>query len=63
MAVIGLYFDPFLVLETGKKKVRSLFWKVRAELRRRQKHRCCSFQYDPFSYSLNFDNGESGFFC
>ncbi|KAK4766156.1 hypothetical protein SAY87_007798 [Trapa incisa] len=53
----------------SKKKVRRLFWWVRAELRRlmktrtKKKKRFCSFHYDPLSYSLNFDDGNFGFFC
>ncbi|KAL7162952.1 hypothetical protein ACSBR2_039123 [Camellia fascicularis] len=67
-----------VVFVGGKRKLRSMFWKVRAEIRRhyfmimmmsnkkqkqKQKQRRFSFQYDPFSYALNFDNGNFGFFC
>ncbi|KAF9599746.1 hypothetical protein IFM89_001692 [Coptis chinensis] len=57
-----------LVFESGKKRSRSLFWKVCAEMRRRQVARnkrssFSRFHYNPFSYSLNFDNDNSGFFC
>ncbi|KAF9597472.1 hypothetical protein IFM89_018918 [Coptis chinensis] len=45
-----------------------LYSQVRAEMRRRQATRnkrssFSRFDYDPFSYSLNLDNGNSGFFC
>lgn len=67
MSVIGVYFDPSVVVVCGKRKLRSWFWRVRAGIRRqirssRSKQRF-SFNYDPFSYALNFDNGNFGFFC
>ncbi|KAL5724844.1 hypothetical protein ACHQM5_008055 [Ranunculus cassubicifolius] len=68
MAVPCLCYDPTLVYEYGKKRIRKLFLKVRAELRRRHAMNCSKqksgrFSYDPLSYSLNFDNGNSGFLC
>ncbi|KAF8389542.1 hypothetical protein HHK36_024057 [Tetracentron sinense] len=66
MAVVGVYFDPSLVFGSGKRRFRSLFWRVRAEIRRQVKGRSkqrFNFNYDPFSYALNFDNGDSGFNC
>ncbi|XWS12702.1 hypothetical protein CRYUN_Cryun37aG0113000 [Craigia yunnanensis] len=44
----------------GKKQCRSLFWRVKAALKkavksRRKQH--FKFQYDPSRYALNFDDG------
>lgn len=51
----------------GKRRLRSLFWRVRAYMKRQMKKRACSsktnFNYDPLSYSLNFDDGKFLFFC
>ncbi|OMO98223.1 hypothetical protein CCACVL1_04290 [Corchorus capsularis] len=68
MGVIGFCFDPNGVVMCGKRKFRSLFWRIRAEIRRQMKaartsKQKFSFQYDPFSYALNFDNGNFGFLC
>lgn len=44
----------------GKKQCRSLFWRVKASLRKAMKSRSkqhLKFQYDPYSYALNFDDG------
>lgn len=44
----------------GKKRCRSLFWRMRAAVKRalnnggKQRRK---FQYDPSSYALNFDDG------
>ncbi|KGN64641.1 hypothetical protein Csa_013386 [Cucumis sativus] len=46
----------------GKKQCRSLFWKVKAALKKAIKNgnkRQLKFQYDPSSYALNFDDGHS----
>ncbi|KAK8607924.1 hypothetical protein V6N13_023368 [Hibiscus sabdariffa] len=40
----------------GKKQCRSIFWRMRAALRRRSKQQL-EFRYDPSSYALNFDDG------
>ncbi|TKY50677.1 hypothetical protein E2542_SST22181 [Spatholobus suberectus] len=58
-------FEPRVVVVHGKRMLRSLFWRVRADIRRQMKARSNknSFNYDPFSYSLNFDNDNFGFFC
>ncbi|CAL9165721.1 unnamed protein product [Musa hybrid cultivar] len=50
----------------GKGRFRSLYWRLRAGIRRqlgraRESKRRFSFHYDPFSYALNFDDGCSGF--
>ncbi|KAJ7942608.1 Late endosome and vacuole interface protein [Quillaja saponaria] len=69
MGVIGFCFDPNVIFLCGKRKLRSLFWRARAEIRRRQmrkdrsKQKKFNFSYDPLSYALNFDNGNFGFFC
>ena len=68
MCVIEFCFDPHVVVLRGKRKLRRLFWRVRAEVRRQVKSRAkeqkrFNFNYDPFSYALNFDNGNFGFFC
>ncbi|KAK9936311.1 hypothetical protein M0R45_013159 [Rubus argutus] len=45
----------------GRKKCRSLFWRMRAALKKAMKNsgkqRRFRFQYDPSSYALNFDDG------
>ncbi|XVF87543.1 hypothetical protein PTKIN_Ptkin18bG0128700 [Pterospermum kingtungense] len=44
----------------GKKQCRSLFWRVKAALKKALKSsgkQQLKFQYDPSSYALNFDDG------
>ncbi|KAK7302732.1 hypothetical protein RJT34_13628 [Clitoria ternatea] len=44
----------------GKKRCRSLFWRMRAALKKAMKNggkQQLKFQYDPSSYALNFDDG------
>ncbi|KAK3003486.1 hypothetical protein RJ639_018817 [Escallonia herrerae] len=65
VVVIELNCETNLVFEYGKRKFRSMFWKVRAEVRRQklkkqQQQMRFSFHYDPFSYALNFDDGDFG---
>ncbi|KAL2323932.1 hypothetical protein Fmac_022990 [Flemingia macrophylla] len=54
-----------LVVVHGKRRLRSLFWRVRADIRRQMKkarsNNNNNFSYDPFSYSLNFDDGHFSF--
>ncbi|KAJ0969988.1 hypothetical protein J5N97_022877 [Dioscorea zingiberensis] len=56
----------FEALEGGRRRMKSFYWRVRAEIRRqvmkssyKKQH---SFHYDPFSYALNFDDGLSSYF-
>ncbi|KAI4296659.1 hypothetical protein L6164_036601 [Bauhinia variegata] len=44
----------------GKKRCRSLFWRMRAAVKKALKKggkQQLKFQYDPSSYALNFDDG------
>ncbi|KAK7327935.1 hypothetical protein VNO77_22028 [Canavalia gladiata] len=44
----------------GKKRCRSLFWRMRAAVKKALKNggkQQLKFQYDPSSYALNFDDG------
>ncbi|CAL0300494.1 unnamed protein product [Lupinus luteus] len=54
-------FEPHSVLLHGKRRLRRLFWRVRADIKRTMKARSTMknfiFNYDPLSYSLNFDDG------
>ncbi|CAD5170835.1 hypothetical protein OPV22_007386 [Ensete ventricosum] len=65
MAVAALG-DAGVVLGGGKRRFKSLYWRLRAEIRRqlakgRESKQRFSFHYDPYSYALNFDDGCSGF--
>lgn len=45
-----------------RRLMRRIYWKLRAEIRRRSgKRKRFSSRYDPFSYALNFDDGDSYF--
>lgn len=62
------FCEPRMVFLYGKRKLRSFFWRVRADFKREIKGwsnniNNNNFNYDPFSYSLNFDDGNFGFFC
>ncbi|ESW14732.1 hypothetical protein PHAVU_007G012800 [Phaseolus vulgaris] len=54
-------FEPRVVAVHGRRRLRSLCWRVRAYVKRQMKKKACSrknnFNYDPLSYSLNFDDG------
>ncbi|KAG1355192.1 hypothetical protein COCNU_07G013040 [Cocos nucifera] len=68
MGVAAALEEAGLVLEGGKRRMRSLYWKLRAEIRRqvergKARKQRFSFHYDPFSYALNFDDGGSTFLC
>ncbi|KAH1190451.1 hypothetical protein GmHk_20G057992 [Glycine max] len=57
--------QPRLVVLHAKRRLMSLFWRVRAYMKRQIKARSnnnTTFNYDPFSYSLNFDDGNFRFF-
>ncbi|KAG7556221.1 hypothetical protein ISN44_As11g022790 [Arabidopsis suecica] len=58
-----------MVMELGKKKkklIKSILWRIKAEIKKMKKKmrsrrhkknkRQVSFNYDPLSYSLNFDS-------
>ncbi|KAK7343293.1 hypothetical protein VNO77_11931 [Canavalia gladiata] len=65
--IMSCWCGPHAVVVHGKRRLRSLFWRVRANVKRQMKSRSYNknfnFHYDPFSYSLNFDDGNFGFFC
>ncbi|CAL0320633.1 unnamed protein product [Lupinus luteus] len=65
MGVVCCCFEPRSVLVHGKRRVRRLFWRVKAGIKRKVKARSSkkNFNYDPLSYSLNFDDGNFGLFC
>ncbi|XVE87978.1 hypothetical protein DITRI_Ditri19aG0031400 [Diplodiscus trichospermus] len=61
---MGAYMDLIGRLECvnayGKRQCRSLFWRMKAALKKAGKSRSqhhFNFQYDPSSYALNFDDG------
>lgn len=62
---VGVYCDSNAAYVYGMKMLKRLVWRVRAEMRKKQKKQKndFSFCYDPLSYALNFDDGDFGFFC
>lgn len=57
---MGLVGSLEWVNRYGKRQCRSLFWRVRAALKKAVKNggkQQFKFQYDPSSYALNFDDG------
>ncbi|KAL6553248.1 hypothetical protein OROGR_007090 [Orobanche gracilis] len=59
---MGLIGGLGWIRRVGKKQCRSLCCRIRAEMKkavrnRRSKQQVMNFQYDPHSYSLNFDDG------
>lgn len=57
---MGLVRSLEWVNSYGKRKCKSLFWRVRAALTKAVKtggKQQFKFQYDPSSYALNFDDG------
>ncbi|KAM6545833.1 hypothetical protein CsatB_026569 [Cannabis sativa] len=70
--MLELCFDPNGVMVYGKRRLRKLFRRVRAQIKRHVNYsrrssklhkKSFSFNYDPLSYALNFDDGNFGFFC
>lgn len=66
VGVVAVLGEAGAVLGARKRRFKSLYWKLRAEIRRqlgkgRESKQRFSFHYDPFSYALNFDDGCSGF--
>ncbi|KAH6771057.1 hypothetical protein C2S52_015860 [Perilla frutescens var. hirtella] len=57
--VVVVYCDSNAAYLYGKKMLKRLVWRVRAEMRKNKKKRRndFSFCYDPLSYALNFDDG------
>ncbi|KAJ0018884.1 hypothetical protein Pint_10693 [Pistacia integerrima] len=57
---LGLVGSLEWVNSYGKRQCRSLFWRVRAAVKKAAKNgtkQQFKFQYDPSSYALNFDDG------
>ncbi|KAF6167609.1 hypothetical protein GIB67_031192 [Kingdonia uniflora] len=61
MGMGGLMLNLAWMSEYSKKQCRSVFWRTRAAIKDMKsgnnKQRLNSFQYDPSSYALNFDDG------
>ncbi|OIW13676.1 hypothetical protein TanjilG_08018 [Lupinus angustifolius] len=62
---MGLFGNFEWVNAYGKKRCKSLFWRMRATVKKALKNggkkKQLKFQYDPSSYALNFDDGCSHF--
>ncbi|PKU64575.1 hypothetical protein MA16_Dca015105 [Dendrobium catenatum] len=61
-AVVAVAEEEVKMVGFRRRLVRRIYWKLRAEIRRRsEKRQRFSSRYDPFSYALNFDDGEPYF--
>ncbi|KAH0462969.1 hypothetical protein IEQ34_007551 [Dendrobium chrysotoxum] len=57
-AVVAVAEEEVKGVGFRRRLVRRIYWKLRAEIRRRsEKRQRFSSRYDPFSYALNFDDG------